>query len=52
MALIETFQKQGGIKLIKQYARAGVLGTAINQFLVLGRGRTILDVLRLSVQNT
>ena len=50
MNLKQTFQKQGGIKLIEQYAGAGVLGTAINQFLVLGKSRTALEILRLSTQ--
>lgn len=50
MGLKETFQKQGGMNLIKQYARAGVLGTAIGEFLLLGKSRTALEILRLSTQ--
>ena len=50
MGLKEVFQKQGGIKLIKQYSRAGVLGTAIGEFLFLGKSRTALEILRLSTQ--
>lgn len=50
MALKETFRKQGGMKLIKQYMQAGVLGTAIGEFLLLGKSRTALEILRLSTQ--
>lgn len=50
MTLKETFQKQGGMNLIKQYTRSGSLWTAINQFFVLGRSRTALEILRLSTQ--
>ncbi len=50
MNLKETFQKQGGMILIKQYARAGCLGTAIGEFLLLGKSRTALEILRLSTQ--
>ena len=48
MGLKETFKKQGGMNLIKQYARAGCLGTAIAEFLILGKSRTALEILRLS----
>lgn len=50
MGLKETFQKQGGMNLIKQYARARVLGTAVGEFLLLGKSRTALEILRLSTQ--
>lgn len=50
MELKETFKKQGGIKLLKQYWQSGVLFTAINQFLVLGSSRTALELLRLSAE--
>ncbi|SEA56593.1 Capsular polysaccharide synthesis protein [Oribacterium sp. KHPX15] len=50
MGLKETFEKQGGMNLIKQYARAGVLGTAIGEFLLLGKSRIALEILRLSTQ--
>lgn len=50
MGLKETFQKQGGMKLIKQYAKNGSLGTAIGEFLLLGKSRTALEILRLSTQ--
>lgn len=41
------FKNQGGIELIKRYWRNGVLGTAILQFLLLGKKRTALEILRL-----
>ena len=50
MGLKEIFQKHGGMNLIKQYARAGVLGTAIGEFLLLGKSRTALEILRMAVQ--
>ena len=50
MELKETFQKQGGMKLIKQYARSGSLGTAVGEFVLLGKSRTSLEILRLSTQ--
>lgn len=48
MNLKETFKKQGGIKLIKQYWQGGALFTGISQFLLLGKSRTALEILRLS----
>ena len=48
MELISTFKKQGGIKLLKQYWESGSLFTAIFQFLLLGKSRTALEILRLS----
>ena len=50
MGLKATFEKQGGMKLLKQYARSGVLFTAVSQFLLLGKSRTALEILRLSTQ--
>lgn len=43
------FKKAGGFVLVRQYWRNGVLGTAIAQFLLLGRDKTALELLRLSV---
>lgn len=48
MDLKKVFEKQGGMKLIKQYWKSGVLLTAISQFLFLGRSRTALEILRLA----
>lgn len=50
MGLKQTFQKQGGMKLIKQYFQSGALFTAIGEFLILGKSRTALELLRLSTQ--
>ena len=50
MGLKETFQKQGGMKLIKQYVKSGSLGTAVGEFALLGKSRTALEILRLSTQ--
>lgn len=44
--LIQIFKRQGGMKLIKQYWKSGVLLTAIVQFLFLGKSRTSLEILR------
>ena len=46
--LYEIFKKQGGVNLIKQYLLCGTFFTAINQFFVLGKSRTALEILRLS----
>ena len=48
MKLKEMFKKQGGIKLLKQYWQGGALFTGIGQFLLLGKSRTALEILRLS----
>lgn len=48
MNIKETFKKQGGIKLLKQYWYGGALFTGIGQFLLLGKSRTALEILRLS----
>lgn len=46
MGLKETFEKQGGMNLIKQYWHGGAFFTAIGEFLLLGRSRTSLEILR------
>lgn len=48
MSLKDAFKKQGGTKLLKQYSKGGALFTCICQFLLLGRSRTALEILRLS----
>ena len=48
MNLKETFKKQGGMKLLKQYWQGGALFTGIGEFLLLGKSRTALEILRLS----
>lgn len=48
MNIIETFKKQGGVKLLKQYLDGGALFTGAGEFLLLGKSRTALEILRLS----
>lgn len=48
MGLKEIFKKQGGLTLLKQYWKGGALFTAAAEFLLLGRSRTALEILRLS----
>lgn len=48
MGLKETFKKQGGMKLLKQYYHGGALFTGACEFLLLGKSRTSLEILRLS----
>lgn len=50
MRLVKIFKKQGGINLIRNYWSNGVLGTGIMEFLLLGKSRTALEILRLSIQ--
>lgn len=50
MGLKDTFEKQGGIKLLKQYWQSGAFFTAVGEFLLLGKRRTALEILRLSTQ--
>lgn len=50
MELRQIFERQGGVKLLKQYWKGGALFTAICQFLLLGKSRTALEILRLSAQ--
>ena len=46
MSLKETFEKQGGMKLLKRYFCGGALFTAVGEFLLLGKSRTSLEILR------
>lgn len=48
MGLKEILKKQGGTKLLKQYWQGGALYTGIGEFLLLGKSRTALEILRLS----
>lgn len=43
---IDKFKKQGGMKLIKDYWNAGVLGYAFMQMLLTGRSQKSLELLR------
>lgn len=44
--LMEVFRKQGGMKLIKEYWHAGVLGDALILLPLLGKSKTGLELLR------
>lgn len=48
MGLKQIFEKQGGMKLLKQYWQSGAFFTAVGEFLLLGKSRTALEILRLS----
>lgn len=49
MSTITFFKQAGGIKLLRQYWKKGTLFPAIFQFCLLGRSRTALELLRLTV---
>lgn len=48
MNLVKTFKKQGGVELVRRYWRGGAFFTAVGEFLLLGKSRTALEILRLS----
>lgn len=48
MGLKEILKKQGGVTLLKQYWKGGAFFTAVAEFMLLGRSRTALEILRLS----
>ena len=50
MKLKETLKKQGGTKLLKQYWKGGSFFTAVGEFLLLGKSKKALEILRLSTQ--
>lgn len=50
MKLKDTFKRQGGMKLLKQYWQSGSFFTAVGEFLLLGKSCTALEILRLSTQ--
>lgn len=50
MRLKQIFKKQGGMKLLKQYWQSGAFFTAVGEFMLLGKSRTALEILRLSTQ--
>ena len=50
MNIKEVFKKQGGMKLIQQYQKSGALGAALAEFLILGKSRTALEILRLAAE--
>ena len=48
MSVIDTLKKQGGLQLLKRYAKSGALFTALAEFLILGKNKKALEILRLS----
>ena len=50
MGLKNTFKKQGDMNLLKQYWQSDALFTAVIDFLLLGKSRTALEIVRLSTQ--
>ncbi len=47
---LDTFHRQGGMKLVSEYWHNGVLGYALAQMALLGRSKKALEILRLGVQ--
>ena len=50
MGIKEIFRRQGGLGLLRQYFRGGALGTAILEFIILGKDRKALEILRLAAE--
>lgn len=50
MGLKEILKKQGGMNLLRQYWNGGAFFTAVGEFLLLGRDKKALEILRLSAQ--
>lgn len=50
MGLKQIFEKQGGMNLIKQYLQGGAFFTAATEFVLLGKDKKALEILRLSAQ--
>lgn len=50
MGLKQIFEKQGGMNLVKQYWNGGALFTAVGEFILLGKDKKALEILRLSAQ--
>ncbi|HAE52124.1 MAG TPA: capsular biosynthesis protein [Ruminococcus sp.] len=50
MGIKETFKKQGGTALLRQYGKSGALFTAGCEFVLLGKSHKALEILRLSAQ--
>ena len=50
MKLQEILKKQGGLHLLKQYWQGGAFFTAAGEFLLLGKEKKALEILRLSAQ--
>lgn len=50
MGLKEILKKQGGLNLLKQYWQGGAFFTAVGEFVLLGKDKKALEILRLSAQ--
>ena len=50
MGLKQIFEKQGGMNLLKQYWNGGAFFTAVGEFILLGKDKKALEILRLSAQ--
>lgn len=50
MELKELLKRQGGINLLKQYWKGGAFFTAAGEFILLGKDKKALEILRLSSQ--
>lgn len=50
MGLKEILKKQGGMNLLKQYWNGGAFFTAVGEFVLLGKDKKALEILRLSAQ--
>lgn len=48
-SFIKNFKKQGGLKLIKDYCKSGVLGYAILQIFLTGKSQKSLELLRYGI---
>lgn len=48
MGVFGVLKKKGGFNLLRTYAKSGALLTAIVEFLILGKSRKALEILRLS----
>ena len=47
MCALSTLKKQGGLMLLKRYAKSGALFTALVELLLLGKSKKALEILRL-----
>ena len=50
MGLKEILKKQGGLNLLKQYWQGGAFFTAAAEFILLGKEKKALEILRLSAE--
>lgn len=50
MDLKDIFKKQGGLTLLKRYWKSGAFFIAVGEFVMLGKSRTALEILRLATQ--